>query len=349
MKLSNQPDTKICLIAQKMIMRGIMIDKAVSERCQQLACEFVGISIDKVAPEDESEADIYIREFIEKWGELTQENLEHVISTQQNTDSFFASSYWCFSLRETHQPIDLDRYVHHPSLSVKWAFTLILAQHHYPQAFGPLCGLLEANLTPDEFDPFTQSEEQFIIHTLRLSVPDILANYQNSLAIPYLKGTLDSLCTLEYDRSDEDIQEESEYDEQEGAELPDLLNEFVGDKGLAPLENYQADIIYVLGRYQAWGTLPLNVLIPPEKLTLWMVHLAAGSTYGRYTTKSVLRLEDHPEMLTNIQKILRETFGLTEGKIKEAIHAYNQSPYLGLHRFYVYRHTIEHSPGFSQK
>lgn len=278
--------------------------------------------------DENTEADRTLRHLRERWGDLEQEALQHILQEGDNWEAGFAAVAlyrWLGDRFQSEAVASLTS----ANPWLRWSIALEMGNDRLNVAFPVLCSLLTEDMTKAEFadderfppDNMPRSEWEWLDEEVfpaqdaskaegmdnasspcewgrlwRYDVPRLLVRYHRTQAIPYL-------CTA--------LRRVMGYARQLRREEKFFNRAYLGL------------LLFALGRCRAWGALtPLAQETPQWKN--WAIIMSLGALYGTFEPRGIWKWEEHTELHKKIAYCLTWKFGLSEEESQAALEVFGR-------------------------
>jgi hypothetical protein len=229
--------------------------------------------------------------FTQRWGSFSDETFVRALTAgtpEEKTLAIFALA------RSDHARVDelLHACVKSNKPMERWASVLALGERRDEHVLPLLAALLDEFLPP-QMHPLER--EGGLYHAWRLKVASLLGEWGHTDQVPILRLALIRAWELEQ------------------AEPPETRYIW---------HPYQDELIYALGRLEAFGVLT-HLTLPKERQQLWMVLLACGSLQARQHYGDLLtQIQINQTLKMEVAQALERRFGLTANERGESIEGY---------------------------
>ncbi len=221
-----------------------------------------------------------IDSFAQRWGGLNGEAFTHALekgTAEEKALALFALSYSDAPQAQTA----LYAHLAVPESMQRWASALCLGERKDERGLPVLISLLEEFLPP-RMHPLER--EGGLYHFWRIKAVSLLGAWEQSNLTPILRQALDKAWRFEQ------------------ADQADRKHVW---------HSYQDELIYALGRLEAFGALS-GFSLPTARLQLWRVILSCGSLQARMHYGDLLtQMQMNQELKERVAKVLEQRFGLS--------------------------------------
>lgn len=179
--------------------------------------------------------------------------------------------------------------------TVQWASALCLAERKDERALPVLLSFFE-DMLPPRLHPLER--EGGLYHFWRMKAASLLADWRRKEVIPALRQALDTAWRLEQ------------------ADIIDRKHVW---------HDYQDELVYALGRLEAFGILA-GFSLPAPRLQFWMILLACGSLQARSRYGDLLtHVQINETLKGEIAQVLEQRFGIPDKEQQAYIDSYAQT------------------------
>jgi hypothetical protein len=218
--------------------------------------------------------------FAQRWGGLDVEAFTHALekgSSEEKALALFALSYSDAPQAQTALYAHLEA----SEPMERWASALCLGERKDERGLPVLTSLLEEFLPP-RMHPLER--EGGLYHFWRMKAASLLGEWERSDLAPILRHALDKAWRIEQ------------------ADQADRKHVW---------HSYQDELVYALGRLEAFGALA-GFSLPIPRLQVWIVLLSCGSLQARMHYGDLLtQMQMNQELKEKVAKVLEQRFGLS--------------------------------------
>lgn len=233
-------------------------------------------------------------DFEERWHGLDAEALTRAFENgtpEEKAVALFALSYG----QSPNAQALLDAALESGEPTVQWASALCLAERKDERVLPVLLSFFE-DLLPPRLHPLER--EGGLYHFWRMKAAALLADWGRKEVIPALRQALDKAWKLEQ------------------ADTIDRKHVW---------HDYQDELVYALGRLEAFGVLT-GFSLPLPRLQFWMVLLACGSLQARSRYGDLLtQVQINETLKGEIAQVLEQRFGVLGKEQRASIDSYAQT------------------------
>jgi hypothetical protein len=229
--------------------------------------------------------------FKERWGGLTQEAFITALPKGTAEEKALALLALSYSDVPQAQTI-LSEHLEASEPLERWASALGLGEKKDERALPVLIALLEEFLPP-RMHPLEREGGRY--HFWRIKAAALLGAWGRGDLAPVLRHALEKVWRIEQ------------------ADQVDRRHVW---------HSYQDELVYALGRLEAFGALT-GFSLPPSRLHRWLVLLACGSIQAREHYGDLLtQLQVNQELKEKVAQVLEQRFGFSKEEQQSALEHY---------------------------
>ncbi len=234
----------------------------------------------------------FIKSFLRTWGGFETETLVRVLDQGEDEERLFSILALGFNPQTCEQ---LRPFLHSSRSIERWASAISLGRLKEEQALAVLLKMLTEFLPPyEQYNSDGAFEWRYDIW--RCHIPSLLMAWKSPMLVPFLRIALLRILHV--------VQAKTPEDEQK---LPQAIYNAL----LSEWNRYQDEIVYALGRLEAFGAL-VGLKGASAFLSRWIVHLVMGYLYDIYPNVDLVQWSQQPELYKEVVSTLEQRFGLTE-------------------------------------